>query len=677
MREDEARHEVPELRSSPYQNEMMIGALLGGALALLDPGTERLLLGESPFFRREGIERALREGDEALILRAAESSYWDARRLAALALGPRTPPALLGDPVAAVREAAVRGLDLLAPPEKLIPLLKDRDDAVRAAAAWALRSAQASDALRALAKDPAISVRVAALAARREFARLRVMSDGPPLGDAVCALAALGRAGGSGEAAALLQRLQRALDFAAKEAQPLFWREAPHSDVALARAIGEMARRGVACQGREVRDHLRRMRDAGPVSGSRGILLAEAAAAARDVETAARVLDAWPKALATSPVADYYLLPGLHSILHALGREPWPEIAPMLSPLLDLGDPAIRLAVLEALPSEAAAAALRSADAALRAAACARVLRIGPLLDASRDPVPEVAQAAARALGRLGDPASHAAIEGLLEHVDAGVRRAAVAALLRLDLPGRKERLIAGASDPDARVRATAAAVLDLLRSGEEAQQKPDAFRYHVEDLRRRGLDLVLALDATGSMAPVIELAKRRIESVVSSLRDLAPDLRVRVVAYRDAGDLFLTVGSPLTHDPRTLEDFLAGIPANGGGDGPESVLEGLREAIARTPWREQAQRVVVLFGDAPPHDRDLPLIDAILREFPGSVNAVDVGTGFALPAFERIARAGRGTAMTLGGEEGLVRSILVLALGAAHREAIEALYGL
>ncbi|MCK6460775.1 MAG: hypothetical protein L6Q95_12895, partial [Planctomycetes bacterium] len=116
-------------------------------LLLLSPEAERLLLGESPFFRQEGMERAVAEGDVELLLRAARSPLWDARRLAAEALGPRTPPGLLKDPVAVVREAAVRALGTAAPEEALLLLLADKDDAVRAEAAWAMRDGPSKRAL--------------------------------------------------------------------------------------------------------------------------------------------------------------------------------------------------------------------------------------------------------------------------------------------------------------------------------------------------------------------------------------------------------------------------------------------------------------------------------------------------------------------------------------------------
>jgi len=714
-------------------------AWLLGLLMIASPEAERLLLGPSPFFRREGVELATREGDEALLVRAARSGPWDARRFAALALGPRTPPELLNDRVAAVREAALVALDLAAPEEVALPLLADPDDAVRAAAAWALRGRAKPSALRALAKDPWPSVRVAALAASGDAGALRVLASDADPGDAVPALAALGRLDDATTRAFLLGQFEALLNRPAKRAVPLFTAERPHAQLALARAFGESVRGGLPGK-------IKKLLDGGRLDANDLVLLAEAAAGARDAEWARKLLDRMLRERVTSPQPDYQFAAPLHSVLHAFGREAWPELAPLLIPFLDNPDAGLRLKVVEALHGDAAIPALRDDDPAVRAAACRRVRRVASLAERANDPSPVVLCACARALGRLGDPQAGPALAALAAHEDAAVRRAAVGGLLRLPLPDRVARIYALASrDPVERVRASASAALGLLddaaavdlaledlgaaeigvrrnaiallraltparheydpehpaagwarwrewwKGGREQAAASDAFRYHVEDLRKRGIDLVLTLDATGSMTNVIQATKRRIVQVVDSLRDVVPDVRLRVVAYRDRGDAFVAIGSPFTHDPRVIEDYLAGVPACGGGDPEEAVLDGLREAFAGTPWRKEARRIVLLFGDAPPHDKDRPLLEATLKEFAGTVHAVDVngyqyalgGLG-AMPVgsppqapFREIAAWGRGTAVRLSDEDDLLRNLLVLTLGAEFRESIEALFGL
>jgi HEAT repeat protein len=517
-------------------------------------------------------------------------------------------------------------------------------------------------------------------------------------------------------------------------------RPVPRSDLALARAVGHLAQRGLRAGGRDLRPQLLKLVERTALDSPAAMLLAEVVAGARDPEAARLVLDAQLRARKRSTLPNAYLDPAVRGILHAFSREPWPEFAPVLLPFLSHKSQSIRLAVAEALVGNAARPVLRDPHPAVRAVACARVGRLKPLIGMLKDPEPAVLIACARALGKLGDARAAPTLEPLLSHEDFRVRRAAVGALLRLAHPERREALYRVAlHDAHPQVRAAAAAVLAFLDQDEailpraievlgderlevrrnaislihgltaarfgydperpeqgralwrawwrkktERRRPRDAFRYHVEDLRRKGIDLVLVLDATGSMAPVIQSTKRRLVAVMEGLRRIVPDLRARVVAYRDHRDAFVTLGSPLTHDARVLEDFLACIPAAGGDDAPEAVLAGLREAIAKTAWRSRSHRIVLLFGDAPPHDKELPLLEATLAEFAGTVHAVDVGgygredgAHFALSSFRKIARWGRGTAVRLTDEHDLLRNILVLTLGPRHRTAVETLFGL
>ena len=98
----------------------------------------------------------------------------------------------------------------------------------------------------------------------------------------------------------------------------------------------------------------------------------------------------------------------------------------------------------------------------------------------------------------------------------------------------------------------------------------------------------------------------------------------------------------------------------------------------------------MLLFGDAPPHEDDEPLIETIVGAHQGVVHAVDVSgygdvTGYAdgqrprqpLDSFGRIAKWGKGAFVRSGNDRELLREILVLTLGPEHRAAVEALFGL
>jgi len=57
-----------------------------------------------------------------------------------------------------------------------------------------------------------------------------------------------------------------------------------------------------------------------------------------------------------------------------------------------------------------------------------------------------------------------------------------------------------------------------------------------------------------------------------------------------------------LTDDVGSVVAYLDRINAKGGGDKPEAVDEGLRWAIQNNRFMRGARKVILLFGDAPPH---------------------------------------------------------------------------
>ena len=119
-------------------------------------------------------------------------------------------------------------------------------------------------------------------------------------------------------------------------------------------------------------------------------------------------------------------------------------------------------------------------------------------------------------------------------------------------------------------------------------------------------VDVVFLLDATGSMGDEIQAVKGRIRAMISdiALGDPAPDVRFGIVAYRDRGDDYTTRVYPLTSNIDLIVDNLDEIEANGGGDYPESLNEGLHVAVQEMEWDRTSNvaRLVFLIADAPPH---------------------------------------------------------------------------
>ena len=133
----------------------------------------------------------------------------------------------------------------------------------------------------------------------------------------------------------------------------------------------------------------------------------------------------------------------------------------------------------------------------------------------------------------------------------------------------------------------------------------------------RPRVDLVFALDTTGSMSGLLEGAKRKIWSIASFVARAqpTPDLRVGLVAYRDVGDAYVTRVYDLDGDLDRVYRRLLSFRAEGGGDAPEHVAKALHEAVHAMSWsKDQTQgqaddagdgapvRLIYLVGDAPPH---------------------------------------------------------------------------
>jgi Mg-chelatase subunit ChlD len=120
-------------------------------------------------------------------------------------------------------------------------------------------------------------------------------------------------------------------------------------------------------------------------------------------------------------------------------------------------------------------------------------------------------------------------------------------------------------------------------------------------------VDVVFALDTTGSMSALIEGAKLKIWSIADEIArgKPTPELRIGLVAYRDRGDEYVTQRTDLTSDLDHVYTRLMGFRADGGGDGPEHVNLALKEALETMSWsrEDSALRVVFLVGDAPPHE--------------------------------------------------------------------------
>lgn len=135
----------------------------------------------------------------------------------------------------------------------------------------------------------------------------------------------------------------------------------------------------------------------------------------------------------------------------------------------------------------------------------------------------------------------------------------------------------------------------------ETLEVRLDARRSPHEAVR---LDVGFLVDTTGSMGDEIERIKTTLLEVTRRLKALGRefDLRYGAVLYRDLADDYVTMLHPFTGDVDAFSQALAVMQAGGGGDTPESLNQGLAEAVGRLAWREGAAKVLFLVADASPH---------------------------------------------------------------------------
>ncbi len=118
-------------------------------------------------------------------------------------------------------------------------------------------------------------------------------------------------------------------------------------------------------------------------------------------------------------------------------------------------------------------------------------------------------------------------------------------------------------------------------------------------------VDIMFAVDATGSMGDEINYLKSELQNVIERVQksDDELDIRLGAVFYRDVSDAYLTQSAPLDADISKTVNFIKKQRAGGGGDFPEAVDAALEETIQKQNWSKEAMaRIVFLVLDAPPH---------------------------------------------------------------------------
>ncbi len=224
-----------------------------------------------------------------------------------------------------------------------------------------------------------------------------------------------------------------------------------------------------------------------------------------------------------------------------------------------------------------------------------------------------------------------------------------------------------------------------------------------IGELRRKGLDVVLVIDGTGSMSLIIDDVKAKMAQLVTAVHRLVPIARVGIIVFGGKGEKMQI--QPLTLNPQKLQFFLSGIQAMGGGEWEEDTYGAVGTAIDKMDWKPYAKKVIVLVGDSPPHKDDFEPLLALIHKFKdqnGTFNTVDVAAEeherferefwlkvhreeppkiSPLPAFYRqtqaayrvLATAGGGAMRSLSKDSHINQQVLILAFGEQWQNQVAA----
>jgi hypothetical protein len=144
-----------------------------------------------------------------------------------------------------------------------------------------------------------------------------------------------------------------------------------------------------------------------------------------------------------------------------------------------------------------------------------------------------------------------------------------------------------------------------LFKEMNEREQHLKNGRFFVDST----LDVVFAIDTTGSMEPYIHAVRDNILKIMEDVFEFSQGVRVGIVAYKDHGDegedeFYLTKILPLTFDKKAVVKFLGSpdLYIGVGGDGAEALECALSDTVNLNWSASTTPKAIVLIGDKPAH---------------------------------------------------------------------------
>jgi hypothetical protein len=119
--------------------------------------------------------------------------------------------------------------------------------------------------------------------------------------------------------------------------------------------------------------------------------------------------------------------------------------------------------------------------------------------------------------------------------------------------------------------------------------------------------DIVFVIDYTGSMKGPISNVSSNLDKFITRLTNDAVDYRLGLVLFGDVVYGPPLVKFPYTNDQTAFRQRLDNIQAQGGGDTPESALEGIKDpanGALSFDFRSDAAKYIILLTDAPVHSK-------------------------------------------------------------------------
>lgn len=155
-------------------------------------------------------------------------------------------------------------------------------------------------------------------------------------------------------------------------------------------------------------------------------------------------------------------------------------------------------------------------------------------------------------------------------------------------------------------------------------------------------LDILLTIDATGSMTDEMRYLQTEMTSIMTRMEGNNPDLDIHagLIVYRDRGDEYVVRDFDFTGDLAAFKETIAAQGADGGGDFPEAMHTAMNAGLGLT-WRKDAIKVNLLVADAPPHDQDISATwGSALRARAEGIHTVPLAASGVDPTAEFLMRA-------------------------------------